>query len=34
MALVLLPAHPTLGVTDDTPGLPALGSPRTAAARS
>jgi EmrB/QacA subfamily drug resistance transporter len=32
MALVLLPAHPTLGTSDDAPSLPALGSPQTAAA--
>jgi EmrB/QacA subfamily drug resistance transporter len=34
MALVLLPAHPTLAGTDDRPGLPALQAPRTANARS
>jgi EmrB/QacA subfamily drug resistance transporter len=32
MALILLPAHPTLATNDDAPGLPALGSPQTAAA--
>jgi hypothetical protein len=34
MALALLPAHPTLASTDDTSGLPALRTPRTADARS
>jgi EmrB/QacA subfamily drug resistance transporter len=34
MALALLPAHPTAGSTDDTPVVPAFGSPQTADARS
>ena len=34
MALALLPAHPTLAGTNDSPGLPALQAPRTANARS